>query len=190
MSKPAAPSAFQATFSDVRLVKGRKVCQLVFELPLEGADAALSALGGFPRPDREVWVGVARLDLPKGDSEPPKPTNEPYHYIIDGNHYVGTGELPESIRTKITMPKERRRFEDLPLPQQAGICCNEPLFWRFLAEESTFEVSDDVGAARAVREMCHVNSRAEIGEGPVSGNLWRLLRDRYQAWKLAAEHVE
>ncbi len=35
-----------ATFSDFRLVKGRKVCQLVCEVPLEQADAALAALGG------------------------------------------------------------------------------------------------------------------------------------------------
>jgi hypothetical protein len=50
-----------ATFSDFRLVKGRKVCQLVCEVPLEQADAALAALGGLPNPHAERWVGIVPL---------------------------------------------------------------------------------------------------------------------------------
>lgn len=57
----AAPAAISATFSDFRIVKGRKVAQLVFEVPLESADAALETLGGLPRPDREAHCGIARL---------------------------------------------------------------------------------------------------------------------------------
>lgn len=54
-------AATKATFSDFRIVKGRKVAQLVFEVPLEGADAALAALGGLPQPASERWCGIARL---------------------------------------------------------------------------------------------------------------------------------
>jgi hypothetical protein len=57
--------AFQATFSDFRLVKGRKVCQIVLEVPIEGADKALSVLGGLPNPAEERWVGVARIEHQK-----------------------------------------------------------------------------------------------------------------------------
>src|SRR4051812_4591789 len=52
----------QATFSDFRLVKGRKVAQLVFEVPIEQADQALAALGGLPQPATEAWVALARLE--------------------------------------------------------------------------------------------------------------------------------
>lgn len=54
--------AFQATFSDFRLVKGRKCCQLIFEVPIEGADQALAVLGGIPNPEHSIWVGIARID--------------------------------------------------------------------------------------------------------------------------------
>ena len=72
MSKSAA---FSASFSDCRIVKGRKVLQLCFEVPLEAGDNALSALGGFPRPDKEIWVAIALLDQ-KAVSEPAKPEKD------------------------------------------------------------------------------------------------------------------
>lgn len=66
-----APAAFKATF-DFRLVKGRKVAQIVVEVPIEEADNALKALGGIPRPDLERWVAVARLSpgafIPKSEA--------------------------------------------------------------------------------------------------------------------------
>jgi hypothetical protein len=64
MTSPS-DTAFQATFSDFRLVKGRKVCQIVLEVPIEGADKALSVLGGLPNPAEERWVGVARIEQKK-----------------------------------------------------------------------------------------------------------------------------
>jgi hypothetical protein len=67
-----APAAIQGTFSDFRTVKGRKVAQLVIEVPVEQADAALQALGGVPQPHDPKWVAVARLD-PKAASKPAEP---------------------------------------------------------------------------------------------------------------------
>ena len=37
-------TAIKATFSDFKLIKGRKVAQLIFEVPIEATDAALAAL--------------------------------------------------------------------------------------------------------------------------------------------------
>jgi hypothetical protein len=67
------PAAIQATFSDFRIVKGRKVAQLVLEIPLEQADAAISTLGGIPQPQSERWVALARLN---GHVPEPKPDKE------------------------------------------------------------------------------------------------------------------
>ena len=55
-------TAVLATFSDFKIVKGRKVAQLILEVPLEGAQAALVALGGVPQPDSAQWVGIAPVD--------------------------------------------------------------------------------------------------------------------------------
>lgn len=54
-------AAIKATFADFRIVKGRKVAQLVLEVPIEQADAALDVLGGIPMPDRDRWCAIARL---------------------------------------------------------------------------------------------------------------------------------
>ena|SRR5581483_1265781 len=64
-------AAIRGTFADFRLIKGRKVAQLVVELPIEEADGALATLGGLPRPDREAWVALARLNV---TSVKPTPT--------------------------------------------------------------------------------------------------------------------
>jgi hypothetical protein len=70
-----APAAIQGTFAEVKFIKTRKVCQIVIELPIEQADAALSALGGVPRPDAERWVAVAQLD-PTAVVKPSEPAKE------------------------------------------------------------------------------------------------------------------
>jgi hypothetical protein len=65
------PAAIRATFSDFRLIKGRKQAQLVLEVPIEEADAALSVLGGIPQPHSDRWVAVARLNgVTKPEPEP------------------------------------------------------------------------------------------------------------------------
>lgn len=92
----------KATFSDFKLVKGRKVAQLVFEVTTDQADEALAALGGLPRPDAEKWFGIVALDLSKAASEPEK-------------QQIGA-----------------RKFETLPAPQQAALRCNDPNFRNYL----------------------------------------------------------
>ncbi len=42
-------TAIRATYSDLKLVKTRKVLQLIFEVPIEEGDNALRVLGGLAR---------------------------------------------------------------------------------------------------------------------------------------------
>ena len=65
-------TAIRATYSDVKLVKTRKVFQLIFEVPIEEADNALRVLGGMPRPDAEIWVGIAPI-TEEAAARPAKP---------------------------------------------------------------------------------------------------------------------
>ena len=57
-------AAFQATFTTLRLINGRGVVQFTFEVPIEGADMALQALGGMPHPGKSVWCAIARMSEP------------------------------------------------------------------------------------------------------------------------------
>jgi hypothetical protein len=59
----SGPAAIRGTFADFRLIKSRKVAQLVVELPIEEADAALATLGGLPQPAAERWVALAALNV-------------------------------------------------------------------------------------------------------------------------------
>lgn len=52
------PVAFQATFSDLKLIKTRQCVQIVFELPLAAFDAAYDVLGGMPDPSKEPCLSV------------------------------------------------------------------------------------------------------------------------------------
>jgi hypothetical protein len=71
----SAPAAISATFHDFRTVKGRKACQLIFEVSIEEANAALQALGGIPDAANPAWVAIARLDE-KAVQKAPEPVKD------------------------------------------------------------------------------------------------------------------
>lgn len=54
-------AVFQGDYTDIRFVKGRKVCQIIVELPIE-AGAAFVAAFGAPNPSTTVPVALARID--------------------------------------------------------------------------------------------------------------------------------
>lgn len=62
----AKEAAIQASYADYRRVKGRKVLQLIFEVPLEQAPQVHEAFGE-PLPDGSTWVAVARIDKTVAD---------------------------------------------------------------------------------------------------------------------------
>lgn len=152
----SAPAAFASTFSDFKVIKGRKVAQFVFEVPLENADAALAALGGLPRPDAEKWVAVALM------SGPPSPKAE---------------------------EKPRKRFEELPYPQQAALKCSDPAFQRFMAERAGLKDWNQNLTVDRIRYSCGIDSRAEIKPGSPAANRWTALLDEFRLWLREPSHV-
>lgn len=62
------PAAFSASYSDWRLVKGRKVVQIVFEVPMEAAGHAYNVLDGMPKFGSEQWFAIARMKQDGVDS--------------------------------------------------------------------------------------------------------------------------
>lgn len=148
-------AAFKATYADFKLVKTRRVVQVILEVPLEAADEALLALGGMPKPDTETWVGVARLDA--------KPVRE------------------ETTRME-PLPKAKRRFHELPLSQQASMRCNEQAFQKFLSEHYLTPCENNADAASLVRKACGVQTRSDLLPGTPQGDKWRKLDDEFRAW--------
>lgn len=102
------PCAIQADFADFRRVKGRKVLQLFFEIPLEQSEEALRVLG-HPTVGESKWCAIALLDLSK-----PSAASE----------------------TQAAPTKDRRPFSSLPLSQQAALKCADADFQRWLIVEN------------------------------------------------------
>ena len=63
------PAAFTASYSDLKVIRGRKVVQFVFEVPIEAAGHAMNVLGGMPNPMSETWFAIARMTGAKNASE-------------------------------------------------------------------------------------------------------------------------
>ncbi len=154
------------------MIKTRATVQLVFEIPIEQADAAYQALGGMPIAAKEVWCGIARLnsspavsqaEKQPGSAQPPVPT--------------------EPVRAD----KERRAFSELAPAQQAGILCNEPAFSAFLIERFRKQWNHaGCNAAGTVRDMCKVDSRADIKPDNAE---WSALVLAYRLWQHEPEYI-
>jgi hypothetical protein len=86
--------------------------------------------------------------------------------------------------------QERDKWREMGATKQAGIRCNDPVFWSFLREYLHYAVNDMESAAKAVRDWCAVESRADFDKPGKSfeRQRWLALDYNFQAWK-AAEHA-
>lgn len=64
-------AAIKAAYHTYNRVLGRKVLQIVLEVPLE-QEGAVHASIGYPAPDGSTWVAIARLQEPEKQTEKPK----------------------------------------------------------------------------------------------------------------------
>jgi hypothetical protein len=146
-------AAFSATYSDWKVIKGRKVVQVVFEVPIESADLAYQVVGGMPHPGTEAWFGIAKLDPRQQQEEPSAPRKAP----------VPTAQ-----------PRQSHPAGAPSYAKQLGIACNEPAFWDFvrtkLPQNGCIAVTDKEQAATAVRFLCGVKSRSETIKGTPAGD--------------------
>lgn len=55
------PAAIKATFCNFKNIAGRKVTQLIFEIPVEQAGMAYESLG-WPDASNPRWVAIALLN--------------------------------------------------------------------------------------------------------------------------------
>jgi hypothetical protein len=154
-------NAFQATYSDFKLIRTRKVVQIVLEVPVEQANVVLDVLGGMPDPSKESWVGVAPI---RPGAAKPQPVDQP---------------RPAGAK---------RDWRDMSPAQQAGIRCDEPAFAVFLKEERPDDWAEATDAADCVRLICGVSSRSELATNHAARVIWHQLDTQYGAWK-ALEHA-
>jgi hypothetical protein len=79
---------------------------------------------------------------------------------------------------------ERRRFADMPAPQQAGILCNDPRFQSFAALRSGFpgDSFQPSAAAEYLRSCCGIASRSDLATNPNARDRFDRLLTEFDAW--------
>lgn len=142
-------AAIRATFADYKRVRGRKVGQLIFEVPLEELHDAVKRLGGEPSVNQDTWCAIAVLVEAKQGA----------------------------------VEKTKRRFDELPLPQQAALLCNREAFWRFINDHDfSFSPENEDQAADWLRRQCRIKSRADLAHSAPAQKAFRVIVDRFNLW--------
>lgn len=79
----------------------------------------------------------------------------------------------------------RRRLEDLPRPQQAGILANQDTFQRYAAVRNGFPGGQfsAQAAAEHIRAVCQVTSRRDLDDNAEAAGRFDRLRTDYDAWR-------
>jgi hypothetical protein len=82
------------------------------------------------------------------------------------------------------LPKEKGKLDwrDVQPAAQAGIRCAEPRFRDYLAVEHGIDTKTAQEAAEAVRNLCGVNSRAQLGVNHKARALWHSIDSGYRDW--------
>lgn len=161
-------AVIKATFCDFRIVKGRKQAQLVFELPLEMAQDAITKLG-MPKPSDPSWCAIALLDLSAPEPEPDTSRSDRAK-----EHYRQTDEMDRARIRAVAMCKDEKFQDWLTAKQRRG---------RNRAGLDMEAVTVD-----GLKRELAIDSRREIGVDPVIYRAFLALETSYrQAIGLAAE---
>jgi hypothetical protein len=161
-------SAIAGTFSDLKILRGRKVVQIVVEIPLEKADEALKILGGVPNPASERWVAIAPL-LNEPECRPPSEAAS-----------EDAGATPDNAPASSS---HKRRWAELSPTQQAGILCEDPEFATFakiVCADLDWNYNDP---KIFVRDYCGIATRAQLSTNDAAAERWKTLEADFYAWQ-------
>lgn len=151
----SAPAAISGDFATYRHVQGRKVLQLVIEVPAESAASVFAALG-TPGAGEGIPVALARLAKPSEAPQRPK-ERRPFTelpYAQQAAIRCGDGYFEEFL-------KERAGPDGV---LQIEGCVHDPV-------------------PGHVRHLCGVRSRSEIIKGTPAGARWAALEAEFYAWQ-------
>lgn len=150
----SAPGSFEAKLHAFRRTQEGVVVSYVVHPNDVSAALATAALG------TRYMIGFSEIGDDGKPIEPPKPAPKP------------------------APAKERQRFADLPLSQQAALRCNDMKFRKWLG------VATEIDAARKVRVQCEVQTRAEFDKDGEAATRWHLLEAAFQAYRTTQQYAE
>lgn len=160
-----------ATFEDVKAIRTRKSVQIICEAPIERYDQILAALGGYPQPGSDVWIGIARVD-------------EKVALIPAQTQTAPVEDAPEPAASTAGWSGAKRK-----MVQQSGIIRNEEAFHRHVAKNwpSVWNhpaydgLIDKEKAVKVLHYWCGVVSCRDLDPVGESGEAFRNIMRRYDA---------
>jgi hypothetical protein len=165
-------NAFEAKLHSYRRTQEGAVVAFVIHPDDVTAELAMAPLG------TRFMIGFSEI----GDDETPM---APRAARMASEDSVSVTEPPRETA------KARTPFAELPLSQQAGICCKDEDFRAFLAQKEGHPCSMAV-ALLVVRDHCGITSRAQL-DSPIclaAREKWQSLYDEFAAWKLTRQYAE
>jgi hypothetical protein len=161
-----SPGVIRGTYSDLKIVKTRRVFQVVIELPLEQFSHAMEVLGGAPLPDREVWVAVARLNERALPTTPHRAT--PAEAAVPDTPSDPAHSYP------------RRNWSDLSPAERAAICCRDVRFQYWLKQLGRIPLATEAEATAYVQRVAG-GSRSNLGKPGNEGKtkIWETIDHKF-----------
>lgn len=174
------PAAILATFSDLKLVKGRKCAQLIFEVPIEQAASAVTILG-MPNPAKEIWCGIAVTNL-KGSTGSADESRlraaspaqvEPFKAeLADGDH---SGQLAQ-------LEREQPPARPNPHIRRFMALANDTGFWNFTRRIKGQIVKDASEAETLLKFTLGIKSKTELTDGSEAAETLRVIAHEFNNW--------
>jgi len=163
--------ALRATYHTFKLVPSRSVAQIVLEIGIEQAEAALDLLG-IPQPGKPTWVGIARLNDSAAVTSAP--------LCPDQALPESDGVAPEAGSGAAGRPAQH------PLVRLAGILPNDERFRKWTGLKAMAHGYEDEGFLREedvadwLRHECGIASRRELATNPDAAAKFEALVARYR----------
>jgi hypothetical protein len=118
----------RGTFAHANAIKTRSTFQIIVEVPIEAADAALKRLGGWPQPGKERSVAIALINEGTGINLKPEPRStgslaqqsgiccgDETFWVFLGDHYgppvPGNNEEAAAMVRDVIGVKSRSEFD-------------------------------------------------------------------------------
>lgn len=170
----------EADFATWRPVQGRKVLQLVFEVPIEQTQHVLDMLG-IPQSGGSKWCAIALLQngsnagersnsrvgkKPSGSGEFSEKSEENEHSSTPSRTIASSaGSGTSGAQESEANGHPKKPWSEYPRSQQAAILCGDPDFQRY------FDARDDKHCATKMREHWGIASRKEF-DHPARWGQW------------------
>jgi hypothetical protein len=138
-----------------------------------------------------VPVAIAKLDLNIKTNSNSVTTSGGYGSAGDfGKDQADVSDMSSNgvVTFSAATQKPKKKWDELSLVQRAGILCEEGGFRKFWEEEYPVYLNLCNGdVAKAVRQYCQIESRAELDSNDQAGKIFTDLEAEYRAWRLVAE---